>query len=77
MWKGVSAGGRSGEHAGALGGGAVGEVPIDFEPGCYRKPRIVDVDWEDWDEVANMDPQGDELDRLCDQHPSPPDWRDT
>ncbi len=27
-----------------------------------------------WDEVANMTPSGDELDRLCDQFPPPPEW---
>ena len=28
-----------------------------------------------WSDVANMDPQGDELDRLCDKHPAPPEWQ--
>ena len=61
-WKGVSGGGWPDGHDGRLGEGVVGS-------------RVPWVEEEDWDQVANMDPQGDELDRLCDQHPAPEEWQ--
>jgi hypothetical protein len=58
-----------------------------FEIGATNAARGNDEPWVDvvvyrededddpmWAEVRNMEPSGDELDRLVDQFPAPDDW---